>query len=65
MEDIENIVLNKVSYLHARDPSILGWNRHGLDEVRVNLAEELLNTNTTESIENENVSIMVPYFSLK
>ncbi|XP_018575548.1 kinesin-like protein subito [Anoplophora glabripennis] len=49
MLDIESIVLKNISYLHARDPSILAWNRHCLDEVRINLADELLNDNTREN----------------
>ncbi|KAJ8970157.1 hypothetical protein NQ317_003320 [Molorchus minor] len=47
--EIENIIQKNVSYLHARDPSILAWNRHGLDEVRVNLAKELLKDNSCKS----------------
>ncbi|KAJ8943927.1 hypothetical protein NQ314_009591 [Rhamnusium bicolor] len=60
MLDIENIVLKNVSYLHARDPSILAWNRHGLDSVRVNLAKELLQDNSGKSTETqENIQVFL------
>jgi hypothetical protein len=36
---------SNISYLRARDPSILTFNRHHLSEVRTNLHEEFCNDN--------------------
>lgn len=53
---MEYLGVKNVSYLFARDPSILAWNRGVLK--RVNLEKELLKDNTQVSLQNETVIII-------
>ncbi|CAH1381707.1 unnamed protein product, partial [Tenebrio molitor] len=44
---------SNISYLRARDPSILTFNRHHLSEVRTNLHEEFCNDNHQQEQEHK------------
>lgn len=44
---MKNLTVKNVSYLQARDPSIVSWNR--ADIRRINLAEELVSSTDSNS----------------